>query len=99
VALVTCCATVEDDQEDCQAVADAAVAAECSASLTELCPTTATATPPATPIQTCADLQAMCCSTLEDDEDIEECTAAVTAGDVASCQAANDALCGAADDD
>jgi hypothetical protein len=99
VALATCCATLEDDQEDCQAVADAAVGADCSASLTELCPTTTTAIPPATPIGTCADLQTTCCSTLEDDEDTEECTAAVTAGDVAACQAANDALCGAAADD
>jgi hypothetical protein len=97
-ALNTCCASLdEEDQEDCLTVVDTAIAADCSASLTELCPNTAPATTPTMGV--CAMLDTMCCATLEDDEDIEECKDAVSSAIEATCQETLDALCGADGDD
>jgi hypothetical protein len=101
-ALAVCCNSLdEDDQEDCQEVVDGAVAADCRASLSELCPGTTT-TPTTATIPSsgeCAMLDTQCCATLDDDDDVEDCKAAVNAADAAGCQEANLALCGAGDDD
>ena len=98
--LTSCCATLEDDQEDCQAVADAAVTTDCSASLDELCPNLTVTTTSTTPrAGVCAMLDTTCCSSLEDDEDIEECQAAVSSANDTMCQDALDALCAAGGDD
>jgi hypothetical protein len=96
-ALTTCCGTLdEDDQEDCQEVADEADFDACRTSLRELCPNvTTTTTPSSSP---CADLLT-CCDTLEEDADIDACRTTAVGADPVACQDANTTLCEAAGDD
>jgi len=89
--LATCCATLEEeDQEDCQSAVDEADPAACEEAQAELCP--ATPTTPGTMTDDCPKLM-MCCMSLTDDEDQEECLEVVTDADAAACGESLAELC------
>jgi hypothetical protein len=89
--LTTCCATLEEeDQEDCQSVVDEADPAACSEAQAELCP--ATSTTPGAMTDDCPKLM-ICCTSLTDDEDQEECLEVVTDADAAACGESLTELC------
>lgn len=89
--LTTCCATLEEeDQEDCQGVVDEADPAACTEAQAELCP--ATSTTPETTTDDCPKLM-ICCMSLTDDEDQEECLEVVTDADAAACGESLTELC------
>lgn len=89
--LSTCCATLEDeDQEDCQGAVDEADAAACEEAQAELCP--ATTGTPGTTTDDCPKLM-ICCMSLTDDEDQEECLEVVADADAAACGESLTDLC------
>ena len=89
--LATCCATLEDeDQEDCQSTVDEADPAACDEARAELCP--ATPSDPSTMGDDCPKLM-ICCVSLMDDEDQEECLEVVTGADAAACGESLSELC------
>jgi hypothetical protein len=89
--LTTCCATLEEeDQEDCQSVVDEADPAACTEAQAELCP--ATSTTPGTMTDDCPKLM-ICCTSLTDDEDQEECLEVVADADAAACGESLTELC------
>jgi hypothetical protein len=89
--LATCCATLEDeDQEDCQSAVDEADPAACDEAQAELCP--AATTPPGTATDDCPKLM-ICCTSLTDDEDQEECLEVVADADAAACGESLAELC------
>lgn len=90
-ALATCCATLEEeDQEDCQSTVDEADPAGCDEAQAELCPATSTA--PGTMTDDCPKLM-VCCMSLTDDEDQEECLEVVTDADATACGESLAELC------
>jgi hypothetical protein len=90
-ALAICCATVEEeDQEDCQSAVDEADPAACDEAQAELCPTTSTN--PGTATDDCPKLM-ICCASLTDEEDQEECLEVVTDADAAACGESLTELC------
>lgn len=89
--LATCCASLdEEDAEDCQAVVDEADPAACGDTQAELCP--ATTTTPGSTGEECPKLM-ICCMTLTDDEDQEDCTDVVADADAAACAESLTELC------
>jgi hypothetical protein len=93
--LTACCVTLSGTQKTaCAAQAAGSDIVACSTSFTTLCPGL---TPPAITIDPCADLLNTCCSTLEDDDDIDDCEMTAQAADPVACTDANMELCGDAD--
>ena len=89
--LTTCCATLEEeDQEDCRSVVDEADPAACTEAQAELCP--APSTTPGAMTDDCLKLM-ICCMSLTDDEDQEECLEVVADADAAACGESLTELC------
>jgi hypothetical protein len=91
-SLSSCCSTLdEEDREDCEAAVAEADPAACDEAQAELCPATTPHTP-GTMTDACPKLM-VCCMSLSDDEDQEECTEVVADADAAACGESLSELC------